>query len=194
MIRPFAHERCEGGVDLTTAAAFLKSLRGKKKTAPHASARPKPKGHIFSFTDGVETLPRRLAEQLNIEYNCKAVRVGDAPVTVITVPAYRASQLLQHSHPALSTLLSRVEYAPMIIAAVSFPDFSFKAPLSGFGFLVPRNKGLHLLGALFSSALFPERAPKGRELLTCFVGGMFEPGIGVSRSRENPHGPKRDCA
>ena len=72
-------------------------------------------------------------------------------------------------------MLSRIEYAPMVIAAVSFPDFSFKSPLSGFGFLVPRNQGLHLLGALFSSALFPERAPKERELLTCFVGGMFEP-------------------
>jgi protoporphyrinogen/coproporphyrinogen III oxidase len=40
---------------------------------------------------------------------------------------------------------------------------------------VPRNQGLHLLGSLFSSALFPDRAPKGQELLTCFVGGMFEP-------------------
>src|SRR5262249_36215527 len=155
------------------AAAFLRSLRGKKKAAREAS--PKPKGSIFSFTDGVETLPRRLAEQLNIQYNCKDVQVGDAPVTVITIPAHRASRLLERSHPALSSMLSRIEYAPMAIAAVSFPDFSFKSPLNGFGFLVPRNQGLHLLGALFSSALFPERAPKGRELLTCFVGGMFEP-------------------
>jgi oxygen-dependent protoporphyrinogen oxidase len=31
------------------------------------------------------------------------------------------------------------------------------------------------LGGLFSSALFPDRAPQGHELLTCFVGGMFEP-------------------
>ena len=32
-----------------------------------------------------------------------------------------------------------------------------------------------MLGALFSSALFIDRAPKGRELITCFIGGMFEP-------------------
>jgi oxygen-dependent protoporphyrinogen oxidase len=158
------------------AAAFLGSLRGKKKAAPAAgSARPKPKGSIFSFMDGVETLPRRLAEQLNIQYNWKDARVGDAPVTVITIPGHRASRILEQSHPTLSSMLSRIEYAPMVIAAVSFPDFSFKVPLNGFGFLVPRNQGLHLLGALFSSALFPERVPKERELLTCFVGGMFEP-------------------
>src|SRR5690348_9938245 len=53
------------------AAAFFSSLRGKKKTAPAVSARPKPKGSIFSFAEGVETLPRRLAEQLNIQYNRK---------------------------------------------------------------------------------------------------------------------------
>jgi oxygen-dependent protoporphyrinogen oxidase len=156
-------------------AAFLKSLGGKKKPAAAATDRPKPKGAVFSFAEGVETLPRRLAEQLRIEYNNKDARLGDAPVTVITVPAYRAVQLLQRSHSTLSSMLSRIEYAPMVIAAVSFPDFSFKSPLNGFGFLVPRNQGLHLLGALFSSALFPERAPKGRELLTCFAGGMFEP-------------------
>jgi oxygen-dependent protoporphyrinogen oxidase len=164
-------ERAHGSL----ASAFLSSLRGKKKATPATSGRPKPKGSIFSFPDGVETLPRRLAEQLNIQYNCKNVRVGEAPVTVITIPAHRACRLLERSHPALSSMLSHIEYAPMVIAAVSFPDFSFKAPLSGFGFLVPRNQGLHLLGALFSSALFPERAPKERELLTCFVGGMFEP-------------------
>ena len=63
----------------------------------------------------------------------------------------------------------------MVIATVSLPDHSFNAPLESFGFLAPRNQRLHLLGALFSSALFPDRAPKGQELLTCFVGGMFEP-------------------
>ena len=63
----------------------------------------------------------------------------------------------------------------MVIAAVSFPDHALNGPLQGFGFLVPRNQGLHLLGALFSSALFPDRAPKGQELLTCFIGGTFEP-------------------
>src|SRR5262249_43486994 len=103
------------------AAAFLKSLGGKKKPATAATDRPKPKGAVFSFADGVETLPRRLAEQLRIEYNNKDARVGDAPVTVITVPAFRAVQLLQRSHSTLSSMLSRIEYAPMVIAAVSFP-------------------------------------------------------------------------
>jgi len=158
--------------------AFLQSLRGRGKTgaAPRpAPSRPKPKGSIFSFPNGVEVLPKRMAEQLNIRYNAGDAQIGDSRATVVTVPAYQATPLLQNRHPALATLLTKVRYAPMVIAAVSLPDYSFGHVLEGFGFLVPRNQGLHLLGAIFSSALFPERAPKGQELLTCFVGGMFEP-------------------
>src|SRR5262245_11516833 len=153
--------------------AFLKSLRRRGKAGE--LSRPKPKGAVFSFPDGVETLPKRLAEQLNIKYDIAGARIGDAPVTVLTVPAHRAVQLLQDRQTALATLLQRIQYAPMVIAAVSLPYRSFNSPLEGFGFLAPRNQGLHLLGALFSSALFPDRAPKGHELLTCFIGGMFEP-------------------
>jgi oxygen-dependent protoporphyrinogen oxidase len=156
-------------------AAFLKSLRGRKKPADGAPAKPKPKGGIFSFTEGLETLPRRLSEQLTIQYNVKDARLDMAPVTVVATPAANASCLVAARNPELSALLKRVEYAPMVIAAVSLPDFSFKEPLNGFGFLVARNQGLHMLGALFASALFPGRAPNGRELLTCFAGGAFEP-------------------
>jgi len=155
--------------------AFVKSLRGRGGGSTTPSSRPKPKGSIFSFPEGVETLPKRVAEQLCIRYNSTDARPGDSPVTVITVPGHRAAGLVAHVNPALSHLLTNVQYAPMVIAAISLPAHSFKDPLQGFGFLVPRNQGLHLLGGLFSSALFPDRAPQGHELLTCFVGGMFEP-------------------
>jgi oxygen-dependent protoporphyrinogen oxidase len=157
------------------ARAFLKTLRGRKTAAAEAPSRPKPKGSSFSFQEGLEVLPRRLSEQLNIQYNVATAALNMAPVTVVTTPAASASRLFEAQNPQLSTLLKRVEYAPMVIAAVSVHDFSFKEPLNGFGFLVARNQGLRILGALFSSALFPGRAPKGRELLTCFVGGAFEP-------------------
>ena len=42
---------------------------------------------------------------------------------------------------------------------------------------MPRGERLHLLGTIFSSALFPGRAPEGRVLLTSFLGGSFEPEV-----------------
>jgi oxygen-dependent protoporphyrinogen oxidase len=158
------------------AKAFLKS--GKTRGEARAPQRPRPKGSVFSFPKGVETLPKRLAEHVNIRYNFAIEsRPSETPVTVITAPAYSAATLIQSENAALAALLRKVEYAPMVIAAVSVPAQSFSQPLAGFGFLVPRNQGLHLLGALFSSALFPDRAPEGQELLTCFIGGVFEPEV-----------------
>ena len=153
--------------------AFLKSVGKRAKSA--GVSRPRPKGSIFSFSEGVEKLPRRLAERLNIKYDVPDAHIGGTRVTVVSVPSYRITDVIHNTNTTLTSLLQTIEYAPMVVAAVSLPDHSFNQPLRGFGFLVPRDQGLHLLGALFSSALFPGRAPKGRELLTCFVGGMFEP-------------------
>src|SRR5262245_7217084 len=74
--------------------AFLKTLRGPRRASPTTS-RPKPKGSVFSFQHGVEMLPKRLAEQLNIQYNVADPRVGETPVTVVSIPAYRAAELLE---------------------------------------------------------------------------------------------------
>src|SRR5215475_4503311 len=75
------------------AAAFLKSMRGRKTTAPSPS-RPKPKGGSFSFQEGLEVLPRRLSEQLNIQYNVATAQLNMAPVTVVATPAASASRLV----------------------------------------------------------------------------------------------------
>jgi oxygen-dependent protoporphyrinogen oxidase len=153
--------------------AFVKTLSGRSKPAGQPQRRPK--GSVFSFSEGVETLPKRLAEKLCIRYNVPDARIGDAPVTVLAVPAPDAAELVETANTGLAAMFRKVEYAPMAIAAVSVPGDAFKQPLRGFGFLVPRNQDLHLLGALFSSALFADRAPEGQELFTCFLGGMFEP-------------------
>jgi oxygen-dependent protoporphyrinogen oxidase len=44
-----------------------------------------------------------------------------------------------------------------------------------FGFLVPRDEGLRILGAIFSSRLFAGRAPEGHDLVTIFTGGDLDP-------------------
>jgi oxygen-dependent protoporphyrinogen oxidase len=48
-------------------------------------------------------------------------------------------------------------------------------PLDGFGGLVPAVERREVLGILFSSTLFPDRAPQGHVGLTVFVGGMRQP-------------------
>ena len=156
--------------------AFLRTFtRRGKATQPSSEGRGHRRGTIFSFDNGMETLPSRMAENLNVQYNTSDARIGNGQATVLTVPAYRAVDVLQGKYPKLTKLLENVQYAPMVVAATALPEHSFRQPLRGFGFLAPRDQGVHLLGTLFSSALFTGRAPDGQVLLTSFVGGAFEP-------------------
>ncbi|OLD18037.1 MAG: hypothetical protein DMG19_06180 [Acidobacteria bacterium] len=156
-------------------AAMLRSFTRRRKRVETTKRRPR--GFTLSFPLGMETLPARLAESLTIRYAVGDARIGMAPSTIITVPAYRAVDIVEKDCPDLARLLQNVRYSPIIVAASSLPEHSLKEPLSGFGFLVPREEGLHVLGTIFSSALFPGRAPDGRVLLTSFIGGSFEPHV-----------------
>lgn len=49
----------------------------------------------------------------------------------------------------------------------------------GFGMLIPKIEGFKILGTIFSSALFPNRAPAGHLTLTTYVGGERHPELAL---------------
>ena len=71
--------------------------------------------------------------------------------------------------------LSSAPHYPLALVYLGFKKENIKHPLDGFGFLVPEVENLKILGTLFSSTLFPGRAPDGQILLTTFVGGERNP-------------------
>ena len=50
-------------------------------------------------------------------------------------------------------------------------------PLDGFGMLVPPAERRSILGVLFNSTLFPDRAPDGHHALTVMTGGALQPDL-----------------
>ncbi|WCJ27491.1 Protoporphyrinogen oxidase 2 [Euphorbia peplus] len=70
--------------------------------------------------------------------------------------------------------LPEVIYVPLSVIITTFKKENVKRPLEGFGVLVPskeQKNGLKTLGTLFSSMMFPDRAPSDQYLYTTFVGG-----------------------
>ena len=98
-----------------------------------------------------------------------------ARAVVLALPAAEAAALVRPLAPAAAETAAKVSYAPVVSVSVSVRPNEVREPIEGFGFLVPRSSGFKLLGCLFMSSLFPERAPEGRTLLTCLLGGARWP-------------------
>jgi oxygen-dependent protoporphyrinogen oxidase len=103
---------------------------------------------------------------------------------VITAPAHGVSSLFADGLARRFIALHEMVYAPVAIVATGFRREQVRHPLDGFGFLVPEKEQRHILGTLWNSTLFPNRAPEGRVLMTTFVGGMRQPDLTNRDDRE----------
>lgn len=72
--------------------------------------------------------------------------------------------------PALTT-------PPVTMLTLGFPRKNVAHPLDGFGMLVPEKENRKILGTLFTSSLFPGRAPEGFVTLSTYLGGSRQPEI-----------------
>lgn len=98
-----------------------------------------------------------------------------ARALVLAVDALAAARLLAPLDAEAAELAGGVRYAPIASVALDLDPRGVRRAPTGFGFLVPRDLGLDLLGALFMSQLFAGRAPAGRELVTALIGGARWP-------------------
>ncbi len=73
--------------------------------------------------------------------------------------------------------LDAIEHPPVASLFLGFRREQVAHPLDGFGLLVPAVERRSILGVLFSSSLFPGRAPDGHVALTVLVGGTRQPGL-----------------
>ena len=140
----------------------------------------------FSFRGGLETWVKALAARLgeNIKYSTAVERIEDTAdkkfeingetfdAVVISTPSHIAAQLIDERDRDLSQRLGHVNYPQLAVVILALESGKIKADLDGFGFLVASSENRKILGTLYHSAVFPERAPAGKQLLVTFVGGV----------------------
>ena len=74
---------------------------------------------------------------------------------------------------------SEIRYPPVASVALGFRRKDVKYPCEGYGMLIPKVEGFKILGTIFSSSLFPNRAPAGHILLTSYIGGERQPDLAL---------------
>jgi oxygen-dependent protoporphyrinogen oxidase len=167
--------------------------RMKARKQDRAAGRYVPSNNMISFNKGMSTLPRALAEALGDSLRCSAavislnkqesawlVTTADgesllADKVVVTLDAPDAANLLSPLSPTAVQLLKSIESPPLAVVALGFDRHQIEHALDGFGVLIPRSLGIQTLGAIFSTSIFPQRAPAGKVLLSCFIGGSRNP-------------------
>jgi oxygen-dependent protoporphyrinogen oxidase len=151
----------------------------------------------FSFDDGLsvltEALEKTLAAQIRLHTKVVALENGDGgwsltaegpegPVTarhcaiLLVSPAHQIARIeLRGCANASLRPLGEIAYSPVATVAVGYRREDVSHPLDGFGVLIPEVERMNILGTIFASSLFPNRAPKGCVLLTSYVGGARSP-------------------
>jgi oxygen-dependent protoporphyrinogen oxidase len=172
-------------------AKLAKERRRQGQPAPGAG----PTGHLTSFTGGMQTLVDRMAAALGdrVRTNSRVsaltrvesgyeVLLHDAhdeplhaDVVVLACPAFEAANVVTDLDAGLSATLREIPYSPLAVVCLGYPRQQVQHTLDGFGFLAPRDAGLRILGALWTSTLFPERVPKDHALLRVMIGGARDP-------------------
>lgn len=186
---------------------MIGGARERKRRAEVA----KDRARMFSFASGMQAFPDAIARSLGMAVQCNCTVTGitarpgaapdrsafsvtyelggtasvlDATAVILAVPAHGAAGLVRDLMPDLADALTRVHYPPVAEVFLGYRNDQCSRPLDGFGYLIPAVENRRILGTIWSSALFPGRAPEGHCALTTFVGGSRQPALAMLPEEE----------
>jgi len=188
---------------LTGAIVRINQIAAEKKANAERDA-DLPKivgGSLGSFKRGLQSLTLRVQEILGtgkVLLSHKLIKVArDGEYYVSTFDTGKGSKKTIKSRTLIVTApshvccnidglnelvpeakeLEKINYPPVASVTVAYPNDAFKEPLVGFGHLIPRAMKVRTLGTIWSSSLFPGRAPEGYTMLLNYIGGAQDVGI-----------------
>ncbi len=146
---------------------------------------------MTSFADGMYRLPEKIAsrflehDQLKLNTTVKSLKKDNEKWVVLTetgeefscfnlVLAVPTNISLKMLHDVDSSMpLNTIPEAKIVTVVFGYDNGASLPP--GFGFLTPEVEKRFTLGTLFSSNMFPGRAPKGHIVFETLIGGRRHP-------------------
>ena len=192
---------------LSGALVRMDQLKAEKdaNAARDADLPDIPGGSLGSFKNGLQTLPLKTAEILGeekVRLSHKLINVAKDPdghwlstfetekglkkyrskSLLLTAPGYVTSKIVGGPDGVVPVAdeLDKINYPPVASVTIAYPNTAFRdgPPIRpGFGHLIPRAMKVRTLGTIWSSSLFPGRAPEGYTMLLNYIGGAQDEGI-----------------
>jgi len=186
-------EREYGG--LIRAMIMLAKKKKQEAAAGKAvSSAAGPGGVLTSFREGIQYLTDALQSSLGalvvpgkavasvraaqgggFRVLCADASEYEADAVICASPAFAAAGMLDTLDTELSAILRQIPYASMTVICFGYERDRIAHPLDGFGYLVPKKEGRSILGTLWDSSMFENRAPQGKVLLRSMMGGACFP-------------------
>ncbi len=156
----------------------------------------KNRARLFSFEGGMQVITDTMAEKLGDKINTNAAVSLLQPAStgytltvekegrsethtfdqvILCVPTHACARIINPLAPQAAAKLSEVYYPPVAVVYTGFREEAIQRELDGFGFLIPEKEKREILGSIWSSTIFPGRAPEGHVAFTTFVGGTRQP-------------------
>ncbi len=182
----------DGGLVRGLAKQAARGLAGKlmarvtgKRTAEGPSRTRRgmfaPRGGLGAL---IEALSQRLGDRLRLAtqvesiaatQGAKSIVIDDETfdAAVLAVPAHHAVGMV--NVPELATRLRDFRRAPAALVYLGFPATAAPDVQDGFGALVAQGEDVRVLGFVFESTVWAQRAPAGHVLVRCIMGGGRDP-------------------
>lgn len=180
---------------------LIKGMFKGAKERKRSNEESKQSAKMFSFKYGMQSFPKAIAKNIKgrIFYNCiienivknnnkviveleqngiKGKITSDALIS--TIPSHRLVKISHMFDSELTKHLNEIYYPPVLVLFLGYEIKSITQKLDGFGFLIPSKENKKFLGAIWSSTIFKNRAPKDKAAFTIFVGGARNPEFKVT--------------
>lgn len=169
--------------------AMIAKAKAAKKAGKKAGGPSGPGGWLTSFEGGlykiIEQFHSLYQNDIYSSHAVKAITKIDngfeisfensqtviAKNVVVATPANNAADITKTLSQKLSDVLARIKYAPISVVCSGYDRSQVTNPLDGFGFLVPAKEKRHILGSIWTSSIFKNRAPEGKIQFRSMIGG-----------------------
>jgi len=169
--------------------AMIAKARAAKAAGRKAGGPSGPGGWLTSFRGGlyriVERLDQHYTEFITKGIGVRSITADDngycvvlddgsplaAGGVILALPSYRAAGLVAGLSQPLSEALAAIPYAPISVVCEGYQRSMVRRDLDGFGFLAPPKERIRILGSIWTSSIFEDRAPDGCVQFRTMIGG-----------------------